>query len=442
MLSFYTYQTPNQYAQAFKEAYSIINVKQVRVLSSIYFFVSVTVRMLSLFSYEGLSSMTNYSEYSSNNWLTITGSLGFLLLSNHALKSDRWTTTSRNILIVTCCCFILTTTFAVSYIFSLHNPKNTLAVFLIGIMMVSLFFALEVKQIVILSLYVFLLFGLTLTLPGLNLTDKVFNFMAAFILVVALYTFSRYSYYFKSKHFTQLKQLEERNLEVQLLNHQKSEILGFVAHDLRNPLNNIEALTRIVLEESQQQDNTEMQLILSSTRQAKNIIDDLLEIAQNNKAPFQLQTTDIITFMNNICSNWQKNLNNERKIVFSAKEQELTSAIDLSKLTRVIDNLIGNGLKFSKADAPINIAVSRINEQCHISIEDFGIGIPDHLQTMLFDQFSRAGRPGLKGERSIGLGLHISRQIIEQHKGTLTVQSRENEGSTFTIALPINKEAC
>lgn len=380
--------------------------------------------------------MTNYSEYSFNNWLTITGSLGFLLLSNHALKSDRWTTTSRNILIVTCCCFILTTTFAVSYIFSLHNPKNTLAVFLIGIMMVSLFFALEVKQIVILSLYVFLLFGLTLALPGLNLTDKVFNFMAAFILVVALYTFSRYSYYFKSKHFTQLKQLEERNLEVQLLNRQKSEILGFVAHDLRNPLNNIEALTRIVLEENQQQDNTEMQLILSSTRQAKHIIDDLLEIAQSNKAPFQLQTINIITFMNNICSNWQKNLNNERRIVFSCNEQELTYAVNPSKLTRVLDNLIGNGLKFSNSESPINIEVRKSTDACIIRVTDFGIGIPAHLQQLLFDQFSKAGRPGLKGEKSIGLGLHISRQIIEQHGGSLTVDSQENKGTTFQITLP------
>lgn len=380
--------------------------------------------------------MSNYSEYSFNNWLTITGSLSFLLLSNHVLKSTRWSIPGKNALTVACSCFILTTTFAVSYIFSLHNPKNTLAVFLIGIMMVSLFFALEVKHIIVISLYVFLLFGLTAILPGLTLTEKLFNFMAAFILVVALYTFSRYSYYFKSQHFTRLKQLEERNLEIQLLNHQKSEILGFVAHDLRNPLNNIEALTRIVLEENQDRENTEMQLILSSTRQAKNIIDDLLEIAQNNKAPFQLQTTNMIAFMNNICSNWQKNLNNERKIIFNTEEQELSADVNPSKLTRVIDNLIGNGLKFSNPESPINIAVSKSGNTCIIQITDFGIGIPHHLQQMLFDQFSKAGRPGLRGEKSIGLGLHISKQIIEQHGGSLTVNSKENEGTTFQITLP------
>jgi two-component system sensor histidine kinase VicK len=435
LLNFYTYQTQKQYAPAFKEACSIINIKQVRVLSGIFLFVSVCTRLLSFFNREGFSAMYNYAEYNYNNWLTITGSVSFLLLSSYVLKKGRWTVTGRNLFTIVFCCFVLTTTFAVSYIFSLHNPKNTLTVFLIGIIMVSLFFALEVKHIMIISLYVFLLF--TLAVVFLSLNDKLFNFMAAFILVVALYSFSRYSYYFKSEHFTQLKQFEEKNLEVQLLNHQKGEILAFVAHDLRNPLNNIEALTRIVLEENPNQENTEMQLILSSTRQAKNIIDDLLEIAQNNKEPFHLQTTNMIAFMNNICNNWQKNLNNERKIIFNAGEQELTAAVNPSKLTRVIDNLIGNGLKFSKSETPINIDVSSSGGTCVIRITDFGIGIPHNLQQLLFDQFSKARRPGLKGEKSIGLGLHISRQIIEQHKGIITVQSKENEGTTFQITIPL-----
>ena len=380
--------------------------------------------------------MPNYYEYNINNWMSITGALFFMFLSSLALKKTNWRIEYKNLLTLAFCCFVLTTTFAVSYIFSLHNPKNTLTIFLIGIMMVALFFALEVKQIAFLSFYIFLMLGIVVILPGMSLNDKLFNFMAAFVLVIALYSFSRYSYYFKSEHFIQLAQLKEKNLEVELLNHQKSEILAFVAHDLRNPLNNVEALTRIVIEEKEGEESPEMQLILSSTRQAKSIIDDLLEIAQLNKAPLQLQNTNIITFMNNICSTWQKNLNGERKIIFSTPEQELLAAVNPSKLTRVIDNIIGNGLKFSKLESPININVSRSGNHCIIQITDFGIGIPFHLQQMLFDQFSKAGRPGLNGEKSIGIGLHISKQIVERHGGSLTVSSKENEGSTFQIALP------
>ncbi len=437
MLNFYTYQIPKQYARAFKEAYSIINMRQVRLLSGIHLFASISIRLLSLLNNRGFSAMDNYSEYNYNNLLGIAGSFCFMVLSNYLLQKDKGTIAGLSLLTVAFCCFVLTTTFIASYIFSLHNPKNTLAIFLIGIIFVSLFFALEAKQILVISLYVFFLFLISVILPGLSLTDKVANSMAAFIMVVALYSFSRYSYYFKSEHFNKLKQLEERNLEIQLLNHQKSEILGFVAHDLRNPLHNIEALTRIVLEENNGEQHTEMQLILSSTRQAKSIIDDLLEIAQHNKAPFQLQTTNMIAFINNICSNWEKNLKNERRVIFNSDEEQLTAAIDVSKLTRAIDNLIGNGLKFSKSEMPVNIEVSKTNSGCTIRITDFGIGIPPDLHELLFDQFSKAGRPGLKGEKSIGLGLHISKQIVEQHGGSLTVNSRENEGTTFEIVLPV-----
>ncbi len=385
--------------------------------------------------------MSNYSAYNFNNWLGITGSLGFLLFSNYLLRRKNPTLATRNLLTLAFCCFLLTTTFLVSYIFSLYNPKNTLAVFLIGVIAVSLFFALEIKQLIVVASYVLFLFIIAVILPSMSPTDRMANLMAAFIMIIALYSFSRYSYYFKSEHFNKLRQLEERNLEIQLLNHQKNEILGFVAHDLRKPLNNIEALSRIVLEENNQdteKDNTELHLILTSTRQAKNIIDDLLEIAQHNKTSFQLQPTDMIEFVMSVCSNWQRNLQNEHRIVFTSDIAELYAQINVSKLTRALDNLIGNGLKFSKSDTPVLIEVSSSTGGCMIRIEDSGIGIPRELQELLFDQFSKAGRPGLRGEKSIGLGLHISKQIIEQHGGSITVNSRENEGTTFEIILPLD----
>ncbi|MNR44512.1 Sensor protein kinase WalK [compost metagenome] len=70
-------------------------------------------------------------------------------------------------------------------------------------------------------------------------------------------------------------------------------------------------------------------------------------------------------------------------------------------------------------------------------IKDYGIGIPLDMQNYLFDQFSKAGRLGLMGEKSTGLGLHISYKVIEQHQGKLFVDSKENEGTTFTIQLPL-----
>ncbi|SDJ98636.1 Signal transduction histidine kinase [Pedobacter sp. ok626] len=419
------------------DTYSYINTKQVTILGTFLLIVALAVRMTSIFYQDALVSMPNLNLYNTLNWVQIAGSSLFILLSSYALRSKHWKTAGRNVLIVLFCLFLLTTSFTVSYLFSLFNPKNTLTIFLTGIVAVSVFFALEFKQIVLISIYIVCLFIAAMLIPNISSQQKLLNVIMSGVLAFFLYACSRYGYYFKAEQFVKVKQLEEKNMEVQLLNHQKGEILGFVAHDLRNPLNNIEALTRIALEEDPNKNSMEMQLILTSTRQAKSIINDLIEVAQNDRAPFQLQTTNMIAFMNGICDNWQKNVNKERIINFNPDDPALTAAVNPSKLTRVIDNLIGNGLKFSKPETPINIELSRSADKCIIRITDFGIGIPDNLQEILFDQFSKAGRPGLKGEKSIGLGLHISRQIIERHGGSITVNSKENEGTTFQITIPL-----
>jgi two-component system sensor histidine kinase VicK len=434
----FRYKIPDKYTNEFRNTYSYINVKQVAILAAVLLVIAIGVRMTSIFYSKELASMPNLNSYNILNFIQICGSSAFIVLSSYALKRENWSTSIRNSIVLVFCLFLLSTSFTVSYLFSQFNPKNTLTIFLTGVLAVSIFFALELKHIVLISIYIVFLFMVAMMVPDITSLQKLLNIIMSGVLSFFMYACSRYSYYFRAEQFVKVKQLEEKNLEVQLLNHQKSEILGFVAHDLRNPLNNIEALTRIVLEEQKERDNTEMQLILSSTRQAKSIIDDLLEIAQHDKTPFRLQNTNIIAFIDKICYNWQKNLKNERQIVFNASNQELVAAVDTSKLTRVIDNLIVNGLKFSKSGSPINIDVLKFDDSCMIKITDFGIGIPLDLQKLLFDQFSKAGRPGLRGEKSVGLGLHISRQIIEQHKGTLTLQSKENEGTTFTVSLPLN----
>jgi len=437
LLNLLKYKTPEKYSSDFKEAYSYINIKQIKILSSAIFVLAATLRVFSAFFFKEAISLPNFEEYNVSNMIQITASSIFIIVSTIASKSNSWTVHQRNILTLVFSMFLLSIAFYISYIYSQHNTKNTLTVFLIGIVMVSIFFSLEFKYILILSLHTIFLFMIGMIIPNLNIDQKILNTGASIILAFVLYICSRYSYFYKSQHFIQLRQLEEKNIEVQELNRQKSEILGFVAHDLRNPLNNIEALSRIILEENKGTENTEVTLILSSSRQAKDIINDLIEVVQEEKIPFQMVNTNMVEYLNGICMSWQANAEEQRKINFIAHESELLSSVNPSKFSRVIDNLIGNGLKFSEANTPIDVEVLKKDRLCMIRVKDYGIGIPENLKTLLFDQFSKAGRQGLKGERSIGLGLHISKDIVEQHGGTLSLESEVNKGSTFIISMPL-----
>ncbi|WP_299568088.1 HAMP domain-containing sensor histidine kinase [uncultured Pedobacter sp.] len=322
--------------------------------------------------------------------------------------------------------------FSVSYIMALHNAKNMLTMFLIGIATVSLFFVIEFRTIVFVVSYIVLIYFLALVFPALPVQQKIINSMAAIILGVTLLVFSRYSYYFKSKHFVKIKELEEKNQQISHLNGQKGEILAFVAHDLRSPLNNIEALGNLMLIENE--GNNEAKMIVNAASQAKNIINDLIEAAKQEHPIFSKEPISLNRFVNDLAAKWQTNT--DRKIRFYADKEDIVINANPSKLERVIDNLIGNAFKFSSICKPVDITITKKDHSAFIKIVDFGIGIPKEMQAHVFEQFSKAGRQGLMGEKSIGLGLHISHKIIEQHNGELYVNSTENEGTTFTIQLP------
>lgn len=433
MLSLFTYKTSANFANAFKEFYHVANLKQVRILSTVILAVTVLTRIIAFCYHDQVIKIERYAEYSLLNWIQITGSLLFLILSSFALNTLKWNKTSKKALTIFFILFVLLSSFGTSYIVSTYNTKNTLTMFLIGIVAVSLFFVVERKAIILIAFFIIVIFLLGMVIPKLTFQEKIMNLLAAIILGFILVCFSRYNYRFKSEHFVRLKQLEEKNLEIAHLNNQKGEILGFVAHDLRNPLNNIEALSAFLLLEDK--DNSEAQMISNAAKQAKEIINDLIEAAKQDQPNLQTEKLDIETYLSGIIQKWR--INTKREFVFVPTETETFAHVNSSKLERVIDNLISNGLKFSAENTAIEVKMHQQKGNVIIAITDFGIGIPAKLQGYIFNQFSKAGRRGLQGEKSIGLGLHIAKKIIEQHHGQLLMSSKENEGTTFTIQLPI-----
>jgi signal transduction histidine kinase len=106
--------------------------------------------------------------------------------------------------------------------------------------------------------------------------------------------------------------------------------------------------------------------------------------------------------------------------------------VDRDRLLQVLSNLLGNAIKFTDAGGSVTLRSSATPEEVSITVEDTGIGIP----TVDFDRIFDPYQTLQTGQRGTGLGLYISRGIVERHGGTLTVQSTPGEGSSFSIALP------
>jgi two-component system sensor histidine kinase VicK len=105
----------------------------------------------------------------------------------------------------------------------------------------------------------------------------------------------------------------------------------------------------------------------------------------------------------------------------------------------VINNLISNSLKFTPDGGTISINLEERGEVVRISVSDTGIGIPEEYRESLFDKFSKARRPGLRGEASVGLGMSIIKTIVEWHQGKIWFDTEVNRGTTFCIEIPASK---
>ena len=110
--------------------------------------------------------------------------------------------------------------------------------------------------------------------------------------------------------------------------------------------------------------------------------------------------------------------------------------LDVNKFTQVLINLVGNAFKFTPDAGRVAVHITPGPGSVLIHVVDNGIGIPLAMQPYLFERFTKARRPGLHGEATTGLGLALCKTIVEWHHGTISVESTEGQGTTFTVEIP------
>jgi signal transduction histidine kinase len=241
---------------------------------------------------------------------------------------------------------------------------------------------------------------------------------------------------------TAQREIIKKKVELEKLNASKDQFLGMAAHDLRTPLNGIVSLSNLLLEDTIELNEKEqlefLQMINSSSKHMLNIINDLLDISVIETGNLQLnfEKVEIVSFMSRII-NVNKIMASKKalQIVFDYDDtQEVL--IDASKIEQVINNLLGNAIKFTYPNKKIFINLSILDQDLIITIEDQGKGIPEAELDKLFKPFSKISTKGTSGEQCTGLGLAIVHKIIESHKGKINVESKPGIGTKFIISLP------
>ena len=233
---------------------------------------------------------------------------------------------------------------------------------------------------------------------------------------------------------------DEQNQLLKSLNEQKNEFLGIAAHDLRNPIGIILGISKLLEKQTGEEHKKYTEIISGTSSTMLQLINDLLDISkiESGKLDLKKNEIDYIEFVErNIRMNdfFAKNKNILLISDFNIQNQILS--FDDGKIDQVLNNLIGNAIKYSKPDTTITVKILEKDGQIVTQIIDNGQGIPEQEINDIFRPFKRTSVRPTSGESSHGLGLAIVKKIIEGHNGQVGVSSVVGKGSIFYFTLPL-----
>jgi len=227
--------------------------------------------------------------------------------------------------------------------------------------------------------------------------------------------------------------------ELRRLEQQREEYAALISHDLRNPLNSIKLLAvtiqrRIIKNAPVDQLAELAQRIEKNVAHMTAMVEEILEASRLEARTVELpsEICDLRKLVDAIVARFDDA--RSCRVAIDAESASYRVLADVPRLERAITNLISNALKYSPDDAIVRVALARSGTSILVRVVDRGIGIASENLVRLFDRYYRA--PTGKPIEGIGLGLYITRLVVEAHGGRIEVESEPEKGSSFTLILP------
>jgi len=243
------------------------------------------------------------------------------------------------------------------------------------------------------------------------------------------------------------RELHKKNAQLERLNKEKNRFLGMAAHDLRKPIGLIITYSEFLIEESANVLDAEqfgfLNTINESSTFMKRVVDDFLDISaiEAGKLELDLQPASISDVIGK-CLELNRLQADKKQISLEFRDAENIPVIqmDAAKIEQVLINLVSNAIEHSKPGSAVVIRTNTDQDMVTVSVQDFGPGIPPEDMKKIFKPFEKTGVKKTAGEKSTGLGMLITRKIIDAHKGKIWVESQVGQGTTIYFQLPLYQE--
>ncbi len=230
------------------------------------------------------------------------------------------------------------------------------------------------------------------------------------------------------------------------VDNMKTDFISSVSHELRTPLTSVKAYTATILRDPNMLEQTKRQflgIIDEESNRLASLVEDLLEISRIESGTVKIARQDvyIADAIKSVLSALGP-LADKKKIQLKADIADGLTGLpgDPDKIQSVFTNLISNSIKFTPEYGQISVSVFQKEQEVVIRVSDTGMGIPKESLPKIFGRFYRVHRPG-KQIQGTGLGLAIVKEIVAMHAGRIEVESEVNQGTTFTVFLPLDTQA-
>jgi two-component system, OmpR family, sensor histidine kinase ResE len=230
---------------------------------------------------------------------------------------------------------------------------------------------------------------------------------------------------------------EERQLD-----KMRQDFIANVSHELRTPISMLQGYSEAIVDdiaESQEEKKEMAKVIYDESLRMGRLVNELLDLARMEAGHLQLTMEDvnISSFINRIIHKFQGLAkDNEIQLIAEIENETTTISFDPDRIEQVLTNLIDNAIRHTPKGGSVKLSVTSDDKGIMIRVKDSGTGIPDEDLPFVFERFYKADKARTRGRAGTGLGLAIAKNIIDAHRGHISVQSKLNHGTTFSFLLP------
>ncbi len=235
-------------------------------------------------------------------------------------------------------------------------------------------------------------------------------------------------------------QLIKAKSDAELIGNIKSQFLDIAAHELKTPVTALGLLVdmaNVYVSKGMPLGLSDLERIKKQTHRLKTLLEDLLDVSRMERGFLVMRPVhaDIVALVSESVDDYRNQVPS-RNFIFTKPDAAIILDIDPERINQVLGNLLNNAIHYSPEGSPIEVSISASEKVIRVSIKDYGPGISEKLQAKLFTRFFRVISNESAIHPGLGLGLYISRSIIEMHGGVIGVNSEEGHGSTFYFDLP------